>query len=91
MSDLTSWTIVRDCDDGSLIVESITGARQHIWQGGDAKLLQEIERLRAQRLSDEDIDRIAVRMAQIVLDTPLMSGSVDDFEKWCRVSQVKGS
>lgn len=49
MSDLTSWTIVRDCDDGSLIVESNTGARQHIWQGGDAKLLQEIARLQHER------------------------------------------
>ena len=62
VSDLTGWQIVKDCDDGSLILQSPTGERKHIWQGGDEKLMQEIERLLAEvkfKLRLETIDLVA--------------------------------
>jgi hypothetical protein len=48
ISDLTGWVIVKDCDDGSLIVEAPHGARVHIWQGGDALLVKRVDELQAQ-------------------------------------------
>ena len=33
MTDYTGWKIIKDDDDGSLLVESPTGSRRRIWQG----------------------------------------------------------
>lgn len=45
---LTGWWVAKDCDDGSLILQSHTGERRHVWQGGDEKLAKEIEQLKAE-------------------------------------------
>jgi hypothetical protein len=43
---LTGWWIAVDCDDGSLIIESHTGERRHVWQGGDEKLMRDLDAAR---------------------------------------------
>lgn len=45
MTDITGWTIIKEFDDGSLLIQSKTGWKQHIWQLGDEKLVKRIEEL----------------------------------------------
>lgn len=44
--DYTGWWVIKECKDGSLILQSDTGERRHIWQGGPEKLIKENDLLK---------------------------------------------
>ena len=45
--------VIQECDDGSLILESHTGERRHVWQGCDEKAQREIDAL-THKVSDQE-------------------------------------
>ncbi len=64
IDSLTGWYIAKECDDGSLLLESTGGARRHVWNESvqlekSSALLEQVERLtrEIERLMIERRDR----------------------------------
>ena len=43
MTVYEGWTIIKDCDDGSFIIQKSNGERRHIWHSYNKKALSLLE------------------------------------------------